>query len=555
MASEKTQLNIELNFLKKQAEADLKRLIKELQSIAKGKKVDISIGLSELDKAKVKAQQLDRSLDKLGTSTNIKAGKGVAANITKELEKATLAYQNAANKISKYRSEINNATLKGTLDTSGATKALNKLQEPYRQFELLRKKMQNEIARNSNQTLPYSFSAEEVSEANRLLQLYGNNYANAFKAIGNQVKTLNTDFKQNFTLSKAMSAESVKINNIGLRIASYMQRFSASLKSTGMYSQFEDLLGRVNMGEFKNFNSALNAFSSLQRAARDAGVEVDNYGEKLSRTLGSRIRSDLAGISTGFMITGLTDLYRNVVNVDTAMTELKKVTDETAATYDQFTTNAIARSKQIGAVLSETINATADYARLGYNIKDASTLADSSLIYLNVGDDLQGIDDASSSLISTMQGFGLEAENSMHIVDAFNEVSNRYATSAGEIGEGVKRSAAAMSAAGNSLEQTIGLFTGAQTVVQDADVVGTALKTMSMRLRSSKTDLALAGEDTEGMATSVSKLREEILALTGVDIMLDENTFKSSYDMLKDLSEVWHDLSDITQANINLFIQ
>lgn len=83
----------------------------------------------------------------------------------------------------------------------------------------------------------------------------------------------------------------------------------------------------------------------------------------------------------------------------------------------------------------------------------------------------------------------------------------------------------------------------------------TALKTMSMRLRSSKTDLALAGEDTEGMATSVSKLREEILALTGVDIMLDENTFKSSYDMLKDLSKVWHDLADVTQANINLFIQ
>ena len=73
---------------------------------------------------------------------------------------------------------------------------------------------------------------------------------------------------------------------------------------------------------------------------------------------------------------------------------------------------------------------------------------------------------------------------------------------------------------------------------------------MSMRLRSSKTDLALAGEDTEGMATSVSKLREEILALTGVDIMLDENTFKSSYDMLKDLSKVWHDLADVTQANV-----
>ena len=78
----------------------------------------------------------------------------------------------------------------------------------------------------------------------------------------------------------------------------------------------------------------------------------------------------------------------------------------------------------------------------------------------------------------------------------------------------------------------------------------TALKTMSMRLRSSKSDLEAAGEDTDGMADSVSKLKDEIQALTGVDIMIDGDTFKDPYDMLMEIGKVWDDLSDVSRANV-----
>lgn len=76
-----------------------------------------------------------------------------------------------------------------------------------------------------------------------------------------------------------------------------------------------------------------------------------------------------------------------------------------------------------------------------------------------------------------------------------------------------------------------------------------------MRLRGAKTELSEAGEETEGMVTSTSKLRDKILALTtvdggkGVDIMSDNDTFKSTYEIMKGISEVWDDLSDINQAN------
>lgn len=73
---------------------------------------------------------------------------------------------------------------------------------------------------------------------------------------------------------------------------------------------------------------------------------------------------------------------------------------------------------------------------------------------------------------------------------------------------------------------------------------------MAMRIRSTKSDMEAAGEDTEGMADSVSKLRDEIKALVGVDIMLDDETYKSTYQILDELAQVWDKLTDITKANV-----
>lgn len=62
------------------------------------------------------------------------------------------------------------------------------------------------------------------------------------------------------------------------------------------------------------------------------------------------------------------------------------------------------------------------------------------------------------------------------------------------------------------------------------------------------------GLDTEGMVESTATLQKEILALTGVDIMQDKNTFKSTYDILDELAAKWQDLTDIQQASVTELI-
>lgn len=75
-------------------------------------------------------------------------------------------------------------------------------------------------------------------------------------------------------------------------------------------------------------------------------------------------------------------------------------------------------------------------------------------------------------------------------------------------------------------------------------------RTVALRIRGAKTELEEAGEDTEGMVESTAKLRELIKGISGVDIMIDENTFKSTYQIIEELGKVWNNINDIDQASL-----
>ena len=127
-------------------------------------------------------------------------------------------------------------------------------------------------------------------------------------------------------------------------------------------------------------------------------------------------------------------------------------------------------------------------------------------------------------------------------------VLNKYALSATDIGEAMKRSASALETGNNTFEESIGLITAMNEIVQNSENTGNTLKVLSLRLRGAKAELESMSEDTDGLCDSTSKLREQIQALTGVDIMVDDNTFKSTADIIKELGAVWGNLTDSSQA-------
>lgn len=176
---------------------------------------------------------------------------------------------------------------------------------------------------------------------------------------------------------------------------------------------------------------------------------------------------------------GLTDIVRYlrtgfaaVKEIDSAMTELKKVTNETEASYQRFLQTASKTAGNIGSTVSDFTAATAEFARLGYSMEESASMAETAIVYKNVADGLDTVEASTESIISTMMAFGIEADNTMSIVDRFNEVGNNFAISSAGIGEALQRSASALYAAGNTIDESIALVTAGNSVIQNPEQVG-----------------------------------------------------------------------------------
>ena len=237
-----------------------------------------------------------------------------------------------------------------------------------------------------------------------------------------------------------------------------------------------------------------------------------------------------------------------VREIDSALTELKKVTDETDASYDKFLQDMSKTGSVIGATVADLTNMASEWARLGYSMEEAGKLAESTAILLNVSE-FNDATAASEALISTMQAFQYTADQSQHVVDILNEVGNNYAVSSDGIATALQDSASALMEGGNNLEQATALVAAANKVVQDPNSVGSALRTISLRLRGTSVEvLEEMGEETDGVVESTSKLQEKIKALTGVDIVGMNGAYKDTYTILKEIGSVWKDMDAMDQA-------
>lgn len=257
--------------------------------------------------------------------------------------------------------------------------------------------------------------------------------------------------------------------------------------------QQQFLEGSISTDQFKTRLNALGTeFATSASQIRAAGENTKTFSERLSG-LAAKFSTWLS-VSQVIMLAvrSLKQMVSTVIEIDTAMTELKKVTNESDATYARFLDNAADRAKKLGASISDTVTASADFARLGFGIDDASTLADVAIIYKNIGDGIEDISTASESIISTMQAFGIESSNAISIVDKFNEVGNNFAISSAGIGEAMQRSAAAMASANNTIDETIALITAANTIVQNPESVGKNLPN-NAAMRCKKTAISVKG--------------------------------------------------------------
>ena len=290
-------------------------------------------------------------------------------------------------------------------------------------------------------------------------------------------------------------------------------------------------------------------------------------GEKFSDVLDNKILQMGAYFATTVSLYEIIDVFRMgtqyVTEFDSALKELQLASNASDNFLSDMTVSIQNLANSLASTNTEVAQSTTEWVKLGYSAQDSLDLAAASATYSRVG--FTDIDTATTNLTSTIQAFkdsmsvgediGDFAEE---IVDKFVNVGNTFASTAEGLGTALTDSASALVTAGNSLDEALALITAGNTITQDEPSVGAGLRTVSMRLRgTSASALIEAGEDTEGLIEDSAKLYATIKELTktttnpeGVSILTQTGDFRSTYQILLDISRVWDEINDKSKAAI-----
>ena len=245
-----------------------------------------------------------------------------------------------------------------------------------------------------------------------------------------------------------------------------------------------------------------------------------------------------------FSIQHVIRFMREMVNItielNSAMTQLKIVTQATDEQYAQYANNIARTAKEIGIATKDLIDASTVYARLGYKLTDASTLAKYTGMLQNVGDIEAST--AQSAITSIVKAYDIDIAGIEDVMDKLVVVGNNFPISVSQIAEGMMNASSSLHAAGNNLDESIALLTAANTTTQNISKASTAVRTISARLRNTKAELDELGE--EVMTTAKYQGLVDMMTRQGVSLV-DEQTgdLRSTYAVLKDIAAVWNDIS------------
>lgn len=301
--------------------------------------------------------------------------------------------------------------------------------------------------------------------------------------------------------------------------------------------------GNVTKEEVTNLNTE---FLNTQARLKKIGRETDTVGNKIKEAFGSRVIQRIAQTLLLVLLRALKQVYDNVKKIDTAMTELKIVTEATSKQMNDAAKNISKAAREIGTGIADLTKSTTVYARLGYDLKDAQTLAEKTTIYAKVAG--VNVNEATTNITGIIKAFNIGADGLESVLDQLIWIGNNFPISQAEIGEAMNNAASALAANGNSLQQAIAIVSAANATIQDVSKSSTAVRTIAARISKSTAELEELGEDA-GSIMATADLAKQMQAY-GVAILDSNGQLKSTYAILNDLSKVWDNLDSTSRAAI-----
>ena len=240
-----------------------------------------------------------------------------------------------------------------------------------------------------------------------------------------------------------------------------------------------------------------------------------------------------------------------VKEFDTALTEMRKVSDEPISKLKEFQKESFGMAKSVGTTALQIQNSTADFMRLGQSMEEAKQSSVNANILKNVSE-FDNVDDATSALISMQAAY--KDLTQTELIDKLDNIGNRYAVATDELATGLQKSGATLSLMGNNIDESVALLTAANSQIQNIDTVAAGEKVISLRIagtEEAKKELEELGEDTSDYVVATKAKKQQIIkdytavasnGGKGVDILDENGNYKNMFEIMKEIGSIYAEL-------------
>lgn len=320
--------------------------------------------------------------------------------------------------------------------------------------ELVKMKKYYQDMSNEAQKAYDVFEKQKKSYSDKLTKYtdtskYTSDFVNRANSLKSKIETFDFTKPQDVARLREIDSEVVKISNDSKLLENKLIKQQSKLAE--IVSQMR-IFKSQNTNMLNSQKAELDQIINYAETMRKSGKEVASEVEKIKvqfaglkarvnesgntgKNFFSQISTRLTDMNSKFVaqFLSLQDWIRyiqqginTVRELDEAMTEVRKVSEASESQYESFQNTVASTAKEIASTNKELLNSSADFLRLGYSLDQAEDLAKNATLFVNVGDGVD-ITEATEDMITAMKAFDIQAEDSIKIVDDYNQIGKYIA--------------------------------------------------------------------------------------------------------------------------------
>ncbi|CAL8901870.1 lytic transglycosylase; SPbeta phage protein [Bacillus pumilus] len=273
-------------------------------------------------------------------------------------------------------------------------------------------------------------------------------------------------------------------------------------------------------------------FRELSSSIQNSTQRATSFGQQLGDAF-SRIPAYLLSGSIFYgAITALKNITQQAVEIDTLMTNIRRVMDLPDYKFNELLQTSLDLSNELSNKVSDVLEITGSFGRMGFQADELSDLTKTAQVLQNISD--LSATDTVNSLTAAMLNFNISAKDSIQIADKLNEVDNNFSITTLDLTNSIRRAGSTAATFGVELNDLIG-YTAAigSTTRESGNIVGNSLKTIFARIGNNRSSI---------------KALDQI----GISVQTAAGEAKTSSQLIGEVAEKWDSLSDAQKQNTSI---